>query len=64
MADRDYNQRQAEALLRKAAETQNLAERSRLIGEATMFHMRAVEAEVGKLTGDPDASKIPDDDEA
>ncbi|MFN3511918.1 MAG: hypothetical protein ACK41C_02655 [Phenylobacterium sp.] len=61
MTDRDFNQRRAEELLRKAAETQNLAERSRLIGEATMHHMRAVEAEVGKLDGDPDAARAPDD---
>ncbi|OHB40683.1 MAG: hypothetical protein A2882_01190 [Phenylobacterium sp. RIFCSPHIGHO2_01_FULL_70_10] len=62
MPDRDFNRRRAEELLRQAAETQNLAERSRLIGEATMFHMRAVEAEVGKLEGDPHATRTPEED--
>lgn len=62
MPDRDFNRRRAEELLRQAAETQNLAERSRLIGEATMFHMRAVEAEVGKLERDPHATRTPEED--
>ncbi|MCR5873095.1 MAG: hypothetical protein ACK4TR_12585 [Phenylobacterium sp.] len=62
MPDRDINRRRAEELLRQAAETQNLAERSRLIGEATMFHMRAVEAEVGKLEGDLHATRTPEED--
>ena len=62
MADRDFNQRKAEELLRQAAATVNLGERSRLIGEATMYHMRAVEAEVGKLGGGEPARES--DDEA
>jgi len=40
----DHYRRNAEALLRRAAEATNMAERGRLIDEAMQWHNRAIDA--------------------
>jgi hypothetical protein len=46
-------QLKAEALLREAAQTENLAERSRLIDHAAHWHFRAAAPARGVPTGTP-----------
>lgn len=62
-------QRKAESLLREAAQTANLAERSRLIDQATHWHFRApgphhdAETDIPSISADDEgpADELPHD---
>lgn len=59
MPSEDDYRRQAEALLRLAATTDNMRDRSRLIDEAMHWHNRAVEMRNAADGPEADAARAP-----
>jgi hypothetical protein len=64
MSDSDTYRRRAEALLRKAAETANMRERSELIDQAMHWHMLAMDARESHDRTNDNTDAKPDDREA
>ncbi len=59
MSSAEYARRKADELLKLATATRDLAERSRLITEATHWHMKALAAHSAEPTPPADGTIIP-----